>query len=136
MMANADKVDRMKRDVLSNLSKDKLKRYIFHLARKYFETYMKGNEEAFNESIESMMELYEMYGDIYRNFMGFLYYALYINSVLIISEKSGNDEFSLKNIHKYDLTEDDGDGEELHHDLKKIFNKERVRERYDEKRND
>lgn len=128
-----DKIDRMKGDVLSNLSKDKLKKYLLYLTRKYFETYMANDEKGFNESIETLMEVIGAYRETYVNLMGFVYYCLYINSILIISEKTANDDFSLKNIAKYDLMEDDDFEEELHHDIKNIFNKDRVRRRYYEK---
>ena len=132
-MGGVDKIDRMKGDVLSNLSKDKLKKYLFYLTRKYYETYMNGDENGFNESIETLMEVIGIYRETYVNLMGFVFYCLYINSILIISEKTGNDEFSLKNISKYDLMEDDDFEDDLHHDIKNIFNKDRVRRRYFEK---
>lgn len=133
-MGGVDKIDRAKGDVLSNLSKDKLKKYLFYLTRKYYETYMAKDENAFNETIETILEVIEIYGKTYVNLMGFTYYCFYLNSVLIISEKTGNDEFSLKNIAKYDLMEDDDFEDELSHDMRNIFNKERIRRRYYEKR--
>lgn len=123
----------MKGNVISNLSKDKLKKYIFYLSRKYYETYINGDEIGFNETIEKILEVIDVYRDTYINLMGFVYYSLYINSILIFSEKIPNEEFSLKNIAKYDLIEDDDFEEELSHDIRKIFNKERVRRRYFEK---
>ncbi len=125
-----DKVDRMKDDVISNLSKSQLKQYIFHLSKKYYETYMKKDEKGFNENMENLMKVISDYNGTYMNLMGFIYYSLYLNSILIISENSDNDEFSLKNVSKYDLIEDDGFEEELSHDIKNIFNKDRVRRRY------
>ena len=132
-MSGVDKLDKMKGNVISNLSKDKLKKYIFYLSRKYYETYMNGDEIGFNETIEKILEVIDVYRDTYINLMGFVYYSLYINSILIFSEKIPNEEFSLKNIAKYDLIEDDDFEEELSHDIRKIFNKERVRRRYFEK---
>ena len=128
-----NKIDKLKGDVLSNLSKTKLKKYLFYLTRKYFETYMANDEDSFNETIETIMEIIGIYRETYINLMGFIYYCFYLNSILIISEKTGNDEFSLKNIAKYDLMEDDEFEEELSHDMRNIFNKERVRRRYFEK---
>jgi len=133
-MGGADKIDRMKGNVISNLSKDKLKKYLFYLTRKYYETYMSNDEKAFNETIETLMEVIGVYRETYINLMGYVFYCLYLNSILIISEKTGNDEFSLQNISKYDLMEDDDFEEELHHDIKNIFNKDRIRRRYYEKR--
>ena len=132
-MSGVDKIDRMKGTVISNLSKDKLKKYIFYLTRKYYETYMAKDENAFNETIETLMEVIGAYRETYVNLMGFIYYCLYLNSILIISEKTDNKEFSLKNISKYDLLEDDDFEDELSHDIKNIFNKDRIRRRYYEK---
>ncbi len=133
IMSGVDKIDRMKGNVISNLSKDKLKKYIFYLTRKYYETYMAKDENAFNETIETLMEVIGAYRETYVNLMGFIYYCLYLNSILIISEKTDNKEFSLKNISKYDLLEDDDFEDELSHDIKNIFNKDRIRRRYYEK---
>lgn len=132
-MVGVEKLDRMKGDVISNLSKDKLKKYIFYLTRKYYETYMEKDDKGFNETIENIMGVIDVYRETYVNLMGFVYYSLYINSILIFSEKIPNDEFSLKNIAKYDLMEDEDFEDELSHDMKKIFNKDRVRRRYYEK---
>lgn len=46
---------------------------------------------------------------------------------------SSNDKFELKHISNYDLLEDDNFEDDLRHDIKNIFNKERVKERYYEK---
>lgn len=132
-MSGFNKIDRMKGDVLSNLSKDKLKKYLFHLTRKYYESYISGDEKGYNESIEKIMAVIGAYRETYVNLMGFVYYCCYLNSILIISEKTGNDEFSLQNIAKYDLYEDEDMDEELHHDIRNIFNKDRIRRRYYEK---
>lgn len=129
-MANADKLDRMKNDVISNFDKTKLKKYLFYLTRKYYESYLKKEEEEFNETIEKIMDVIDEYRDVYINLWGYVYYCLYLNAVLIFSEKSQNNDFILKNISKYDLMEDNDLEEELHHDIKKIFNKDRIRMRY------
>ena len=132
-MANQDKLDRMKNDVISNMDKDKLKKYLYYLTRKYYETYMKGDEKAFHETIEKIMDVISEFRETYINLMGFIYYCFYLNSILIISEKCPNDDFNLKNIAKYDLLEDDEFEDDLHHDIRNIFNKERIRRRRYEK---
>ena len=53
---------------------------------------------------------------------------------MIMMKASSNDSFELKNIFNYDLIEDENFEDDLHHDIKNIFNKERVKERYYEKR--
>ena len=133
IIMGVDKIDRMKNDVISNMDKDRLKKYLFYLTQRYYETYMKGDETRYNETIEKIMEVIGAYRETYVNLMGFIYYCLYLNAIIIISEKTGNDEFSLQNIAKYDLMEDDDFEEELSHDIKKIFNKSRIRRRRYEK---
>lgn len=132
-MSGIDKIDRMKDDAISNLDKDKLKKYILFLTRKYYEAYMKKNEKDFNDAIEKLLAVNETYGGEYVNVMGFIYYCLYLNSILLISENVENNDFGLKNIAKYDLFEEEDFEDELSHDIKKIFNKDRVKRRYYEK---
>ena len=131
-MGGIDKLDRLKGNVISNLPKGKFKKYLFYLTRKYFEAYLEDDEDAFNEVMGNLMEVISEYREDYMNLMGYVFYCLYLNSILIISEQSSEKGFSLKNISKYDLLEYDEE-EELSHDLKNIFNKERVRRRYYEK---
>lgn len=132
-MSGIDKIDRMKDDAISNLDKDKLKKYILFLSRKYYEAYMKKDEKEFNDAIEKLLAVNEIYGGEYVNVMGFIYYCLYLNAILLISENVNDDGFGLKNIAKYDLIKEEDFEEELSHDIKKIFNKDRVRRRYYEK---
>ena len=132
-MGGVDKIDKIKGDVISNLSKDKLKKYLFYLTKKYYETYMAKDEKEFNKTIETLMDVIGEYRKTYVNLMGFVYYCLYLNSILIISEKTDNDDFGLKNIAKYDLMEEEDFEDELSHDIKNIFNKDRIRRRYYEK---
>jgi len=133
IMGGVDKIDKIKGDVISNLSKDKLKKYLFYLTKKYYETYMAKDEKEFNKTIETLMDVIGEYRKTYVNLMGFVYYCLYLNSILIISEKTDNDDFGLKNIAKYDLMEEEDFEDELSHDIKNIFNKDRIRRRYYEK---
>ena len=105
---------------------------VYSLGFLYACDYLNDDEDAFKETIENLMDVISEYREEYINLMGYVYYCLYLNSILIISEKSPNEHFSLKNIQKYDLLEDDEE-EELSHDLKNIFNKDRVRRRYFEK---
>ncbi len=132
-MSGIDKIDRMKDDAISRLDKEKLKKYILFLSRKYYEAYMKKDEKDFNDSIEKLLAVNEIYDGEYENIMGFIYYCLYLNAILLISENVVNDGFGLKNIAKYDLIREEDFEDELSHDIKKIFNKDRVRRRYYEK---
>ena len=121
-------------DVLRNLSKDKLKQYIFYLTKRYYESFNENDEEAFNTTIESLYDVIDEYRDTYVNLLGFVFFCLHLNAnVVIVKEKSDN-SFALANLFTYDLIEDEDFEDELHHDLKEIFNKERVKERYYEKR--
>ena len=127
-------LDGLKKDVLKNLSKDKLKQYIFHLTKKYYVSFIEGDEETFNNTLELLHEVIDEYNFTYVNLQGFTFFCLYLNANIIMIKASSNDSFELKNIFKYDLLEDDDFEDDLHHDIKNIFNKERVKERYYEKR--
>ena len=133
-MAINGSLDGLKKDVLSGLSKDKLKQYIFYLSKRYYETYIKNDEEAFLNIIESLQSVIDEYSVIYVNLKGFMFYCLYVNANCLLTKAGANKEMSLDNIFIYDLLEDDDFEDDLHHDMKEIFNKERVKERYYEKR--
>lgn len=133
-MAINGSLDGLKKDVIKNLSKDKLKKYIFHLTKKYYVSFIEGDEETFNNTLELLHNVIEEYSLIYLNLQGFIFFCLYLNANVIMTKASSNDMFELKNVFTYDLLEDDDFEDDLHHDMKNIFNKERVKERYYEKR--
>ena len=118
-------------DVLRNLSKDKLKSYIFYLTKKYYASYLNNDVEAYNLAIEQLFFIVEEYADTYVNVYGFICYCLHMNANVELMKKH-DQQFALEPLFKYDLLEEDV--EELSHDIKNIFNKERIKERYYEKR--
>ena len=120
-------------DVLYNLSKDKLKQYIFYLTQKYYVAFKENDVGAHKLATEQLLFLIEEYGDKYVNFDGFVSYCLYVNALSELAEHDQHD-FRLDPLFHMDLLEDNV--EELNHDIKNIFNKERIRERYNAKRND
>ena len=120
------------KDVLSNLSKDKLKQYIFYLTKQYYEHYREGDVEAFDRAIEQLFFIVEEYGDKYVNLDGFVCYCMYLNANVEVMKLQGQQSFALDPLFKMDLLEDDV--EELPFDIRNIFNKERIKERYYEKR--
>ena len=97
-------------------------------------SFIEGDEETFNNTLELLHEVIDEYNFTYVNLQGFTFFCLYLNANIIMTKASSNDSFELKNIFKYDLLEDDDFEDDLHHDIKNIFNKERVKERYYEKR--
>ena len=133
-MAINGSLDGLKKDVISNLSKDKLKQYIFYLTKRYYETFQENDEDAFNNTLELLQDVIDEYRETYVNLLGFVFFCLYLNANVNVMKNSSNNSFELKNIFTYDLLEDDDFEEDLHHDIKEIFNKERVKERYYEKR--
>ena len=133
-MAINGSLDGMKKDVIKNLSKDKLKQYIFYLTKKYYETYLECDEEAFNNTLEQLYEVIKQYRETYVNLLGFTFFCLHLNANVIMMKQGSNNSFKLTNIAKYDLLEDDNYEDDLRHDIKEIFNKERIKERYYEKR--
>ena len=133
-MAINSNLEGLKKDVISNLSKDKLKQSIFYLTKQYYEAFKDNDEEAFNLNLELLQGVIDEYKETYVNLLGFVFFCLYLNAnVNMVKQFSGN-SFELKNVFSYDLLEDDSFEDELHHDLKNIFNKERVKVRYYEKR--
>ena len=120
------------KEVLTNLSREKLKRYIFYLTKNYYETYAKGDVEAHDRAIEQLFFISEEYGDEYVNLQGFICYCLYLNANVEVMKAHDQQAFALDPLFKMDLLEDNV--EELPFDIKNIFNKERIKERYYEKR--
>ena len=133
-MAINSSLDGIKKDMMKNLSKDKLKQYLFHLTKKYYVSYIEGDEDAFNSTIERLHDVIDEYGLIYVNLQGFIFFCLYLNANIIMTKASSNNSFELTNIAKYELLEDENFEDDLRHDIKEIFNKERIKERYYEKR--
>ena len=134
MMAINGSFNGLKKDVFKNLGKDKLKQLIFHLTKRYYETYIECDEKAFNQVIEQLNDVIEEYRETYVNLLGFAFYCFYLNANLIMKKANVNDSFELTKVFNYDLLEDDNYDEELSHDMRNILNKERVKERYYEKR--
>ena len=120
------------KDVLTNLSRERLKPYIFYLTKQYYETHAKGDVEAHDRAIEQLFFIFEEYGDKYVNLEGFVCYCMYLNANVEVMKAHDQQAFALDPLFKMDLLEDDV--EELAHDIKNIFNKERIKERYYEKR--
>ena len=135
-MVTNSSLDRMKKDVIVNLSKDKLKSYIFYLTKKYYESYLAGDEKAFNQVFAQLYALNDEYNETYVNLLGFIYFCLNVHANDIMMNEHEDIEFKLKYLANYDLYEDEELEEDLKFDIKNIFNKERIRERYDEKEND
>ena len=133
-MAINGSLDGLRKDVLKILSKDKLKSYIFNLTKKYYMSYIEGDEETFNNTLELLNDVIDEYSLTYVNLQGFVFYCMYLNANVIMMKASSNNSFELTNLFTYDLLEDDNYEDDLRHDIKEIFNKERIKERYYEKR--
>ena len=120
------------KDVLRNLSKDKLKQYIFYLTNKYYESFKNNDFEAYELAIEQLFFIFEEYGDKFVNLQGFVAHCLYMNAIAELNNAGGQHSFKLEPLFKMDLLNEDV--EELAHDIKNIFNKQRIKERYNAKR--
>lgn len=119
--------------VLQGLSKDKLKSLIYFLTKRYYEAYKDNDVEAYDMAIEQLFFIFEEYNDKFVNLQGFVCYCLYLNAnVELMKNNSDEQAFKLDPLFKMDLL--DEDVEELPFDIKNIFNKQRIRERYNEKR--
>ena len=130
-MENLNNYDKIRLNLIADLSKDKLKQYILYLTHRYYESYMVGDEDSFQNYLGLLNQIIDHYKETYSNIMGFVFYCFYLN---FIQNHGDYDGFKLENPFTYDLMEDNNIDEELSHDMKKIFNKQRIRERYNEKR--
>ena len=120
------------KELLKGLSKDKLKQLIFYLTKRYYEAYKTGDVEAYDKAIEQLFFIFQEYNDKYVNLQGFMCYCLYLNANVELMNANDKQVFALDPLFKMDLL--DEDVEELPFDIKNIFNKQRIRERYNEKR--
>jgi len=127
-------IDGLKKELLSNLGKDNLKQYIFYLTKKYYVSYLEGDEETFKTNLDLLNDIILRYNEQYMDLQGFVFYCFFLNANAILSKQGASNEFALANPFKCDLHEDDELDEDLNHDIKKIFNKERVRARYNEEK--
>lgn len=117
------------KELLKGLSKDKLKSLIFYLTQKYYEGYIDNDREVYDFAIEQLFFIVEEYADEYVNLQAYICFCLYINAnAVIVKGETELQKFTLEPLFKVDLLEDDV--EELAHDIKNIFNKERIKERY------
>ena len=126
-------MERKKKELLSNLNESDLKQYIVILTNDYYK-YFKNNDVAeYNKTLNLLKEVVEVYKDKYTNIIGFLYYNLFLNANIILNETFSDSTVSLSNPFNYGLYETNEIEEELNHDIEAIFNKERIKERYNEK---
>ena len=75
-MAINSSLDGLKKDVIKNLSKDKLKQYIMYLTKKYYVSYIEGDEDTFNNTLEHLNEVSNQYGLTYVNLQGYIFFCL------------------------------------------------------------
>ena len=119
-------------EVLRDLPFDKLKQYIFYLTQRYYSTYLADDIEAHNTITEQLYVIMEEYNAKYCNLDGFVCFCLYLNGNVELMRATEDKAFMLEPLFPMELKEEDV--EELPFDIKNIFNKERIRERYNEKR--
>ena len=131
-MGNFQVLENKQRELLTNLSENELKQYILYLTRSYYTSFREDNEELFNFNLNLLKDIVEHYKETYPNIVGFIYYNLFMNANIIITETATDSKIKLNNPFKYDLYESEEMEEELNHDIRKIFNKDRIRARYNE----
>ena len=132
-MVNIDSLERKKKELLSNLNETDLKQYVVLLTNDYYKHFKNNDVKEFNNTLNLLKEVVEVYKDKYTNIIGFLYYNLFLNANIILNETFSDSTVSLSNPFNYGLYETNEIEEELNHDIEAIFNKERIKERYNEK---
>lgn len=120
------------KEILQGLSKNKLKSYIFFLTAKYYTAFKNNDVEGYELAIEQLFFIVEEYDNKFVNLQGFICFCFYLNANNTVTQDHVERAFNLDPLFKMDLLEDDV--EELPFDMRNIFNKQRIRERYNEKR--
>ena len=131
-MVNIDSLERKKKELLSNLNESDLKQYVVLLTNDYYKHFKNNDVAEFNNTLNLLKEVVEVYKDKYSNIIGFVYYNLFLNANILLGETVKDSSIKLTNPFKYTLYENNELEEELTHDIRKIFNKERIRARYNE----
>ena len=129
-MVNPASLENKKKQILANLNESDLKQYIILLTSNYYKAFKENNIDEFNYNLGLLKEVTEIYKDNYANIIGFVYYNLFLNANIILAETKTDSQIKLTDPFKYNLYESEEIEEELSHDIKAIFNKERIRERY------
>ena len=91
-------------------------------------------KKQFENNIQLLEEVIEAYKKTYANITGFVYFSLFFNSNLVLSEALDSKDINLAIPFNYNLYETEEETEELTHNIRNILNKERIRARYNEKR--
>ena len=129
-MGNISNLENKQKELLNNLSESELKQYILYLTRCYYSNFNDNNEKLFNYNLNLLKDITENYKEVYPNIIGFIYYNLFLNANILLSELKADSTIKLIEPFNYNLYESEEIEEELAHDIQKIFNKERIKERY------
>ena len=132
-MVNADSLENQKKQILANLNETDLKQYIIILTNDYYKAFANNDVHDFNYNLQLLKEVVELYKEKYSNIIGFVYYNLFLNANILLTENVPDSTIKLANPFNYKLYESDELEEELTHDIEKIFNIDRIRARYNEK---
>lgn len=132
-MVNIDSLERKKKELLSNLNESDLKQYVVLLTNDYYKHFKNNDVAEFNNTLNLLKEVVEVYKDKYSNIIGFVYFNLFLNANILLGETVKDSSIKLANPFKYNLTESNELEEELNHDIEKIFNIDRIRARYNAK---
>lgn len=133
-MTNINELKNKQKDLITNLEEEELKEYILYLTSCYYEAYKKNDVKQFENNIQLLEEVIEAYKKTYANITGFVYFSLFFNSNLVLSEALDSKDINLAIPFNYNLYETEEETEELTHNIRNILNKERIRARYNEKR--
>ena len=129
-MVNIKELKNKQKEIIVNLSEEELKQYILYLTRCYYNNFNNDDETLFNYNLNLLKDISENYKEVYPNIIGFIYYNLFLNANILLAETKTDSQIKLTDPFKYNLYESEEIEEELTHDIEKIFNKERVKERY------
>lgn len=132
-MVNTRSLENKKKQILANLNESDLNQYIILLTSNYYKAFKENDVSEYNYNLGLLKEVTELYKDKYSNIIGFVYYNLFLNANILLTESVADSTIKLANPFNYKLSESSELEEELTHDIEEIFNIDRIRARYNEK---
>lgn len=133
-MVSARNIQDKKRDILKGLSESDLNQYIRVLTDNYYKAFADNKENEFDYNLMLINEVIDIFEDTYINIVGIIYFNLFLSANQLLLNNGSESNVKLIAPFKYKLSESNEVTEELNHDIKAIFNKERIKERYNEKK--
>ena len=101
-MLDLAKLEEKQEDLIAELDEDKLKQYIKHLVKKFYESYISGNKENYEATVKLLMAVMKIHKFNYANLVQYIYYCLVDYSFKLFNTAFSS-EFDLEHLVESDL---------------------------------